>query len=492
MIELKKKLKYPSLYQVNTRVWLTELSEKLGRRATLDDIPDAALDKFVEMGFDWIWFLSVWTTGPLAQKISRNEPNWRHDYEATLPDLEEKDIEGSGFAIANYSVHPELGGDIALKRLRSRLKKRGLKLMLDFVPNHMGPDHIWVEKHPEYFILGTEKDLQNNPQNFMRINNIIFAFGRDPYFSGWPDTVQLDYSKHETVVAMSEELLRISSQCDGLRCDMAMLILPDIFEKTWGRRAQSFWPEAIKKVHEKNADFIFLAEVYWDMEWELQQLGFDYTYDKRLYDRLKAGQARPVREHFFAGLDFQNKLARFLENHDEQRAAKTFKPGQHEAAAIITFLSPGLRIFHQGQFKGKRKRISPHLIRGPKEDTDKNIQSFYLKFLNILKNPTFRNGRWLLLRCMPAWENNNSWDSFLAFAWEGLKGKLHLVVVNYAPFTSQCLVSLPFSGLNGKKLRFIDLMSTTAYEYDGNEIAAKGLFVDMEAWAYHVFELTIS
>ena len=116
-----------------------------------------------------------------------------------------------------------------------------------------------------------------------------------------------------------------------------------------------------------------MAEVYWDMEWTLQRQGFDYTYDKRLYDRLREHRARPVREHFAAGLDFQDKLARFLENHDEPRAAATFAPEVHVAAAVLTYFSPGLRFFHQGQFEGRRTRISPHLVRGPDEPVDDRL-----------------------------------------------------------------------------------------------------------------------
>ena len=155
---------------------------------------------------------------------------------------------------------------------------------------------------------------------------------------------------------MIGELLKIAGQCDGVRCDMAMLVLPDVFERTWGIPSQPFWPKATERVREQAPDFCFMAEVYWDLEWTLQQQGFDYTYDKRLYDRLRDRHARPVREHFWAGLDYQDKLARFLENHDEPRAAATFPPGVHEAAAVITFLSPGLRFFHQGQFEGRKKR----------------------------------------------------------------------------------------------------------------------------------------
>ena len=214
------------------------------------------------------------------------------------------------------------------------------------------------------------------------------AYGRDPYFAGWPDTVQLDYSNPATAEAMTNELLRISDQCDGVRCDMAMLILPDVFEKTWGRRAQPFWPLVTKAVRDKVPGFCFMAEVYWDMEWTMQQQGFDYAYDKRLYDRLREGHARPVREHFYAAPDYQDKLARFLENHDEPRAAATFDQKNHEAAAVITFFSPGLRFFHQGQFEGRLKRISPHLIRAPQEPVNEAIQKFYSGVTFHLKEPT--------------------------------------------------------------------------------------------------------
>src|SRR5215510_13814257 len=158
-------VRYPSLYQINTRVWLTELSRKLDRSAMLDDIPDAELDRIAEIGFDWVWLLSVWQTGVAAQKVSRSNPEWRKDFHHTLPDLREEDIAGSGFAITGYTVHESLGGDAALERLRERLRQRGLRLMLDFVPNHMGPDHPWVEDHPDYFVAGTEADLRRTSQN---------------------------------------------------------------------------------------------------------------------------------------------------------------------------------------------------------------------------------------------------------------------------------------------------------------------------------------
>ncbi|HXZ28365.1 MAG TPA: alpha-amylase family glycosyl hydrolase [Terriglobales bacterium] len=483
----------PALYQINTRVWLTELGRGRGRPATLDDIPETELDRFAQMGFDWLWFLSVWQTGPAGGQVSRSRPDWRKEFQEVLPDLRDEDIAGSGFAITGYSVPPGLGGDPALARLRQRLRRRGLRLMLDFVPNHTGLDHPWVQAHPEYYVAGSAADLARAPQNYVRVQSprgeLILAHGRDPYFDGWPDSLQLDYSNPATQEAMLAELVKVAGQCDGVRCDMAMLLLPEVFERTWGRRAEPFWPRAIQRVRAQFPEFCFLAEVYWDLEWTLLEQGFDFAYDKRLYDRLRTGQARPVREHLQAGLDYQRHLARFLENHDEPRAAAVFPAGMHEAAATITFLTPGLRFFHQGQFEGRRKRIPVHLIRAPEEPADPVLRRFYEDLLAVLRRPEAREGEWRLLECVPAWEGNGSHDALIAFAWQDAGGERLLVAVNYAAHPTQGYVRLPFPGLGGRRWRLQDLLSEARYERDGNDLAARGLYLDVVPWQQHAFAL---
>lgn len=482
--------RYPSLYQVNTRVWLTDLSQSIGRPAKLDDIPDKALDEFVEQGFDWIWFLSVWQTGLAGQAVSRSNAQWRAEFAETLPDLREEDIPGSGFAITAYEVHGDLGGNAALARLRERLQTRGLRLMLDFVPNHTGLDHHWVAEHPEYYVAGTEHDLASAPQNYTLVKrtngDLILAFGRDPYFAGWPDTLQLNYANPMTQAAMQAELLRIAGQCDGVRCDMAMLVLPEIFARTWGTPAPSFWPKATRRVREAHPQFCFLAEVYWDLEWTMQQQGFDYAYDKRLYDRLRDAQAIPIRQHLSAGLDYQDKLARFLENHDEPRAASVFADDIHRAAAIITYLSPGLRFFHQGQFEGKRQRISPHLGRGPVEPVHESLRNFYLQLLAMLRADVFRNGHWQLCECTNAWDGNLSCKNFLAFAWQSNDVR-SLVTVNYAGHQGQCHVRLPWTDLAGQPWRLFDEIGKASYDWHGDDLMRRGLYVDMQPWQACVF-----
>ena len=382
--------RYPSLFQINTRVWLQRLSREAGKRVTLADIDDATIDGFAEKGFDWIWLLSVWQIGAAGRAVSRSNPQWRAEFEAVLPDLTEEDICGSGFAITAYTVGEALGGDTALEQFREKLARRGIKLLLDFVPNHTAPDHPWVKTHPDYYVEGSEEALAGAPQNYLRVETNegpkILAYGRDPNFPGWPDTLQLNYANPALQTARIDELIAIAGKCDGVRCDMAMLLLPEIFQRTWGITPEPFWPKATAAVHARYPAFTFMAEVYWDLEWTLQQQGFAYCYDKRLYDRLREGHVGPIRDHLLAGLDYQDKLTRFLENHDEPRAASEFPWPQHRAAAVITYLAPGLRFFHQGQFEGARMRVPTHLGRGPIEPVDQEVAVFYARLLQVLKD----------------------------------------------------------------------------------------------------------
>jgi glycosidase len=497
---------YPSLYQINTRIWLRELALEPTASVPLDQVPDAALDQWAELGFDWVWLLGVWQTGPAGRAVSRNQPQWRREYQSILPDLGEADITGSPFAVQAYTVNPEFGGTEALGRLRERLGQRGLRLMLDFVPNHTALDHPWVYDHPEYYVKGDEGDLARTPQNYCQVDTRhgqrILAHGRDPYFPGWPDTLQLNYRHADFRRAMRDTLLAIAGQCDGVRCDMAMLILPDVFTRTWGNASlpadgsapvdTPFWPEAIAAVRERHPDFLFMAEAYWDLEWALQQQGFDYTYDKRLYDRLHAWDVDGVRGHLRASADYQRKSVRFLENHDEPRAASAFPPHIHRAAAVITYLVPGMRFFHEGQFEGRRVRLSMHLGRRPPEPVDAALQTFYQRLLDGVRRPEVRSGRWQLLESRPAWEGNPTWARFLAFTWEpGDGGQRLLAVVNYGPTRGQCYVELPLPELRRQRFLLRDLLGPARYEREGDNLAARGLYLDIPEWGYHVFEMGV-
>ena len=485
--------RYPSLYQVNTRVYLTELGRRLGRPATLADIPDRMLDQIRDQGFDWIWWLSVWTTSPRSRQVSLTNPDWRREFEETLPDLTDEDIGGSGFAIADYVVSPHLGGEKALAALRRRMRERGLSLMLDFVPNHSGLDHRYLAESPEFYIAGTEDEVARAPHNYYRADlpggPEFLALGRDPNYPAWPDVLQFDYGVPELQQSLTSELLRIAGRCDGVRCDMAMLMLPEIFHRTWGITPRPFWPGATAAARQAHPGFRFLAEVYWDLEWELQQQGFDWTYDKRLYDRLRHGDATGIRGHLGAGLDFQDRLARFLENHDEPRAAKAFGGYSHRAAATITYLSPGLRFFQYGQFEGKRARVSPHLVRAPEEPVNASLSEFYERLRSVLRSDVVRNGDWQLLECSPAWEGNGSHDSFVTMAWTKGNQRL-LVAVNDSPAQAQCYCRLPWARLAGHRVRLTDQLGSDVYDRDGTELLDRGLYLDVRPWTAQAFDVT--
>lgn len=494
-----------SLYQLNTRILLAERSRELGRPATLDDVPDSLLDEIAGLGFDWVWLLGVWQTGVASRDVSRTNPEWRAEFERTLPDLRDADITGSPFAIVSYTAHADFGGDEALARVRERLASRGLRLLLDFVPNHVALDHPWRDTNPEFLVHGDDARLSREPENYVavetRSGRRVLAYGRDPYFSGWPDTLQLNYCHRGLRDAVIGEIARVADRCDGIRCDMAMLLNPDVFRRTWGDLAhpddgsapvdEPFWPEAVTAIRGRHPGFVFMAEVYWDLEWDLQQQGFDYTYDKRLYDRLHARDAGAVRGHLHADGAFQRRSARFLENHDEPRAAVAFDANVHDAAAIVTYLVPGLRFFHDGQFEGRTVKLSMHLGRRPDEPVNAARKDFYMRLLAVLRDrPEVRSGVWRLVECFPAWDGNPTWDCFVAFAWEDADGRRTLVCVNYGPTRGQCFVEDAFPDLPAGRYRLRDAMGDAVYERTSDDLSRSGLFLDMPEWHFHVFDVT--
>lgn len=486
--------RYPSLIEVNTRVWLSRLSREAGKPLTLAEIDDATLDEFSHRGFDWVWLLGVWTIGPASRALSRRNAAWRTEFQAALPDLAEEDICGSSFAISAYEVDDRLGGKAALAGFRARLAERGIRLMLDFVPNHTALDHPWVRTHPDFYVEGSAEALAAAPENYCQVETghgpRIIPHGRDPNFPGWPDTLQLNYANPALQEAQMAELAAIAEQCDGLRCDMAMLLLPEVFQHSWNVRPAPFWPKAIAAVRQAHPGFTFLAEAYWGLEWELQQQGFDYCYDKRLYDRLLTSDGISIRAHLTANLDYQDRLARFLENHDEPRAATSFPWLRHQAAAIVTFFAPGLRFFQQGQFDGARIRLPVHLCRGPIELQNSDIVHFYERLLKVFRqHAVFRNGLWSFIPPEPAWADNPTWQDFIAYAWHGPNGGNCLAVVNYSNHPAQCYLRLPFAGLAGHGFGLTDVMGHEVHDRDGNGLINPGLYIDLGPWRYNLFIL---
>ena len=493
--------RHPLLYQLNTCISLGEIERATRRRVTLDDLPDTTFDSLRAASFDWLWLLGVWRTSPAGLAVARSDPRIRAALEAELPDLSEADFTASPFAIRGYEVRSEWGGDAALSRVRRRLAQRGLRLMLDFVPNHVALDHPWVDEHPEYFVAGTPDDLAREPHNYVQLRSRgklqVFAHGRDPYFPGWTDTLQLDYRHPGLRRAMTEQLQRLSRMCDGVRCDMAMLVLPDVIERTWGSShsslddaalvSTSFWAEAIAAVRADRPAFVFMAEAYWDLEWRLQSEGFDYTYDKRLYDRLRSGDGRSVREHLRAEPDYQRRSVRFLENHDEPRAAAAFPREVHQAAAVVSFFVPGLRFFHDGELEGRQHHVPMQAARRPAERPDLPLQRFYSRLLECLARPEVHDGEFQLHECRPAWAENGSFEALTVVSWTLGDSRL-LVAVNFAPHATQGYVTISIPYLAAHDVRLVDLLGDARYTRSGPELEQRGLYLDLPAWGYHVFD----
>jgi len=483
----------PIIYEINAWVWLNELSRRYGRSIKLDTVPAKEWDQLAEQGFDGVWLMGVWERSPAGREISLNTPALQEEYRRNLPDFTAEDVSGSPYCIRRYVVDERLGGKAGLAVARKALASRKLRLLLDFVPNHVAPDHPWVADHPEYFVQGTREDLERDPASFLARGSGALARGRDPYFPAWPDTVQLNAFSPGLRMAVAATLLEIAEQCDGVRCDMAMLLLNAVFTRTWKDRVgpvpqSEYWREVIGNVRQKFPAFLFVAEAYWDLEWELQQQGFDFCYDKRLYDRLVHEDAHSVRGHLSAGLEYQDHLIRFLENHDEPRSAATFSDSKGRAAAMVIMTTPGAKLLHEGQLEGARVKLSVHLGRRPEEPVDASLREFYGDLLKLVTERQLLQGEWGMCECR-GWEDNRSNENLLAWCWT--KGdERHAIVINYSDFPSQGNVQIPWQDLRGQVWNVSDDINGETYEpRNGDALAASGLYVSLRPWGYHFMRL---
>ncbi len=482
--------KYPLIYEINTWVWLHELSIKTGRSITLATVPEEEWEAIAALGFNAVWFMGVWERSPRGIRVSMANEGLVADFRRALPDFTTRDNTGSPYCVRRYVVDHRLGGPEGLAAARHCLAGRGIRLILDFVPNHVAIDNPWILYDPEFFIQGTADDLRQNPDSFVNVGRTVFACGKDPYFPAWADVVQVNAFHPGLRAIASETLIAIAAQCDGVRCDMAMLLMNSIFRKTWGDRAgtvpgQEYWRQVIPAVKEKEPGFLFIAEAYWDMEWELQQQGFDYCYDKQLYDRLTHGSAEDVRLHLCADIAYQSKLLRFIENHDEPRAAAAFPGRKHRAAAVTALTIPGARLVHEGQMTGRHVRIPVFLERRPFEMPDFELLGFYQILLGVLQSNGIMRGTWNLCE-RSGWPDNHSCENMAAWCWDNETSRC-LIIVNLSDTPSQARVHVPWNDISGNTWQLHDVFTDTVYERDGNEMCAPGLYVALPPWGFHFF-----
>jgi hypothetical protein len=482
----------PLIYEINTWVWLGELSQKYHKAVDLASVPAEEWDHIAAYGFDAVWFMGVWERSPAGIAVAMQSQGNIEDFKRALPDFVVGDNVGSPYCVRRYVVDKALGGPRGLALARKELARRGQRLILDFVPNHVAPDHPWVTEHPEFFIQGSPEEAENDRASFIEIGGKVFARGRDPYFPAWADVVQLNAYQSGLRQAVVDTVSAIAEQCDGIRCDMAMLMLNAIFERTWGRRAgerpvSEYWTAVITAIKGSHPEFRFIAEAYWDLEWELQQKGFDYCYDKKLYDRMEHADAESVRQHLLADPTYQHGMVRFLENHDEPRVATAFPGEKGQAAAVAVLTLTGAKLLHEGQFEGRKVRLPVFLGRRPTEPVDQDLVDFYNRLLKGVNQDVFRNGEWRLCE-RSGWPDNQSCQNILAWCWTK-EAERFLVVVNYSGVTAQGRVYVPWDELRRKTWRLNDLLSGETYDRSGDEMHDDGLYVDLGPWKYYLLKL---
>jgi glycosidase len=488
-------MNYPLVYELNTRCWLRELSAAANQPLTLAAVPEAEFLRWRELGFTHLWLMGVWESGPQARAVARADAKARQGYGRALPDWTDADVDASPYAVCHYRIAAELGGEAALTVFRDRLHAAGLKLMLDFIPNHVGLDHPWLIEHPEFFV----RSYEPRGETFHLPNATgpaWFAHGKDPNFPAWTDTAQLDHRHPELRAAVIADLVRVADLCDGVRCDMAMLQLNDVFRRNWKAfptahppLEREFWTEAIAAVWRQRPDFLFLAESYWGMESALQTLGFDYTYDKVLYDELVYRDPSAITRHLLedSSPGFVQHSAHFIENHDEQRAAAVFYPAEHRAAALLVLGLHGLRLVHEGQLTGAKYRTSVQLIRRAVETPSADLRAMYVTLLRGLRESSVGHGRPVLIRPRPAWPDNQTWRNLLLIQWQAHPEQFDLVVVNLVPHRAQCYAPLTIADLPNHHWSMRDLLGTERYLRVGADLEQQGLYLDVPPYAAQIF-----
>lgn len=480
----------PKLYEINTRVWLSKMNLRLS------EVPFSFFEELKAKGIDIIWLMGVWKNSEETTENYCFTPELIASYDKALKDWTKEDVIGSPYAIESYTVNPRIGNFDDILSLKKKLNSIGLKLMLDFIPNHFSAASPLLQSNPELFLQADDELMERDPFTFYRdeASGKIFAHGRDPLFSAWQDTVQVNFFNPEARKFLSEQIIKLIKYCDGLRCDMAMLPLNNVFSNTWvgpinkqglTKPKEEFWTNIIITAKEKNPDFIFLAETYWDLEWDLQQLGFDFTYDKRLLDRLELKDIEGVKAHLKADMDFQNKSTRFIENHDEQRAAVKFGKFRSLAAAAVISTIPGMKLYYHGQFEGARIKLPLQLKREPLEKTSATAHRFYESLLQITNNDIFRYGTWVSLEPSSAGTGNETFRNFFAWMWVYGNSR-RLILINYSEVTSQCRLKLNIDS-ESEIIVLCDLLNERTFERYKKEIKNPGLFVELKAYGAHFF-----
>ncbi len=486
-----EKARNPALFLQNTRTVLHDLSVEAGRPMRLIDVPDEYW-KQIAAHYDGIWFMGIYQRSPMAREDALK---YQYQYKGALPDVTPDDVIGSPFAVYSYTPAPEIAKDWAeWDMVYHKLHTFGLHVFLDFVPNHVALDHPWVHERPNFFIRHPNPN-GTHPDGFYRVegkHGLVWyiAHGRDPYFPPWFDTVQLHYANPEVQRAMIGELASLVPHCDGVRCDMAGLMVDTMFYQTWGNFLNGakwpgdFWRRAIPvikgKAKKMGKDFTFIAESYWDYVLDrLVDEGFDAVYEKGLYDTFLAGKngreiANTIRT--MAGDRYRHVV--FEENHDEPRALGRFGPERSRAIfAVLAGMENVILLVHQGQEDGRLAKMPVQIKRLPIEPLDPILREYYHRVLAFRKCPLVQHGIYSVPEARPSGWGNTEFESLVCQQYDD--GAVHAIEVANVG-SARVEAHLPIT----KSAREVSVYSFNTGEFLPNETIAmpndNGLYVMLD------------
>lgn len=464
----------------------------------LRDVPDSEWQRIKDDKTDMVWLMGVWELGSEslgeAMKLFEDMKEWYG-----VPDLVPEDIIGSPYAPVDYKVISDIGNDEDLDLVRAKLNSLGMGLMVDFVPNHFARDSKLFYDHPEAFIHRPNGD--SSPDNWWyQKNGHTVAYGRGPYDGPWTDTLNINYWSPRAVQLVSDLIVNLAKRVDGIRLDMAHLILNEVFENSWGdqmrrsgfsRPSEEFWSTVISRA-KSETNVIFVSEAYdyymtSPPEQELLTiLGVDYSYNKEVLDKIEHKELGKMQDYLFGQQQSRlNKMCHFVENHDEPRAAYSLGgPQQSFTGSVAALTLPGMRLTYFGQYDGLQNRLGVHLRRAMPEGRDTGLHAQYQKLLEALSHEVFHKGTWTMIDVDPS---GSGWR-LTAWRWE-YNGEKRLVVFNWSEEQGwgSVRVADAFNRGSSDNILLTDLLTDETFSRSASEMRGPGLSVGLNAYQSHIF-----
>jgi len=382
-------------------VWLDQLGRDHGHKITrLDEVPDAELDRLAGWGVTGLWLIGLWQRADSSRQIKQQMGN--------------AEAAASAYALDDYRIADDLGGEDAWLDLSERAGRRGIRLASDMVPNHMGMDSRWVREHPEYFLQlpqppypayrFTGPDLCDDPNVSIRLEdgywdhsdaavvfqrvdnnqgNVTYIYhGNDGTSMPWNDTAQLNFLMPEVREAVTQVILAVARRFPIIRFDAAMTLAKKHYQRLWfpapgdagaiPSRAEhgldrpafdavfptEFWRDVVDRVAQEAPDTLLLAEAFWLMEgYFVRTLGMHRVYNSAFMNMLKMEDNQSYRQTISNVLEFSpeilQRFVNFMNNPDERTAVEQFGKGdKYFGCALMLVTMPGLPMLGHGQVEG--------------------------------------------------------------------------------------------------------------------------------------------